>query len=281
MKVFQTIESLQKYLLVLRERNQDIGFVPTMGALHDGHLKLVSRSVADNDVTVCSIFVNPTQFNNPSDLKKYPRMTDKDIVLLKKVNCDIVFIPSVEDIYPEPDETNYDFGKLESVMEGKFRPGHFKGVAMVVKRLFEIVDPDNAYFGLKDYQQYLVIKALVKQFNLRVNIVGCPTVREKEGLAMSSRNLRLTENQNNAASVIYKKLKFIKDNFDKKSVSEWKNWFSNEINNNPELQLEYIEIVNANNLEPLSEKNTGTPKVACAAVYAGDVRLIDNILINV
>ncbi len=277
MEVFKTSVELQEYLQQFSEQNMKIGFVPTMGALHNGHLKLVEKAAEDNQIVVCSIFVNPTQFNNPTDLEKYPRMPEKDISLLKKLNCNVLFIPSVEEIYPEEDKTVFDFGILENVMEGKFRPGHFKGVAMVVKRLFEIVNPDNAYFGLKDYQQYLVIKKLVEDFNLNVNIVGCPTVREKDGLAMSSRNLRLSKEQRKTAPLIFEYLNYIKTHFKEKNIHEWKDWFENKISNNPILELEYVEIADAKTLAPPLHSDT---LVVCVAVFAGEVRLIDNILIN-
>jgi pantoate--beta-alanine ligase len=280
MKVFKTTSELRDELDVFAIQNGKIGFVPTMGALHKGHVELVLQAVKENDFIVASIFVNPTQFNNPEDLKKYPRMPEKDIEMLENAGCNFVFLPEYEEVYPAIDKTVYNFGLLESVMEGKFRPGHFKGVGMVVKRLFEIVKPTNAYFGLKDYQQFLVIKSLVEQFNIPVNIIGCPTVREKDGLAMSSRNLRLSKQQREFAPVIYDSLAFIKQHFKEKSVEKWRLWFEDRIIQTPELELEYFEIANANTLEIIADNVIGLPKVACAAVFAGDVRLIDNILIN-
>jgi pantoate--beta-alanine ligase len=280
MKVFKTNSDLRNELDVLIKQGSKIGFVPTMGALHRGHIELILQAVKENDFVVASIFVNPTQFNNPEDLKKYPRMPEKDIEMLEDAGCNFVFLPEYEEVYPAIDNTVYDFGKLENVMEGKFRPGHFKGVGMVVKRLFEIVKPTNAYFGLKDYQQYLVIKSLVEQFNIPVNIIGCPTVREHDGLAMSSRNLRLSERQRKFAPVIYESLTFIKQHFKEKSVENWKLWFEEKINQTPELKIEYFEIADANTLEIIGNNVVGLPKVACTAVFAGDIRLIDNILLN-
>ncbi len=280
MRVFKKILELKNELDLLSNQGKKIGFVPTMGALHQGHIELVLKSVKENDVTVASIFVNPTQFNNPEDLKKYPRMPEKDISMLENANCDYVFLPEYEEVYPQEDKTEYDFGNLEKVMEGKFRPGHFKGVGMVVKRLFEIVEPDNAYFGLKDYQQYLVIKSLVTQFNIPVKIIGCETIREDDGLAMSSRNLRLSAEQRKQAPEIYKSLCFIKKHIKDKNVLEWKKWFHNQINKNNQLSVEYIEIADANTLEEISEINDYQEIVLCVAVFAGEIRLIDNILIN-
>ncbi len=279
MHICKSINSLNKVLDSLRPY-KNAGFVPTMGALHEGHLKLVEHARKENDIVICSIFVNPTQFNNPKDLEKYPRMPEKDALLLEKENCDIAFIPSSKEIYPEKDRTNYDFGEIENVMEGKFRPGHFKGVGMVVKRLFEIVKPDNAYFGLKDYQQYLVIKKLVNQFNLNVNVIGCPTVREKDGLAMSSRNLRLSEEQRKAAPIIFESLKYIKNHFSSKSIPGWKEWFKSQINRFPALDVEYIEIADAETLMPVKNSNESKNIVVCTAVFAGEIRLIDNILLK-
>lgn len=279
MNIFYKTTCLKEYLLRLKKQGKSIGFVPTMGALHQGHLELVLHSKRSNDITVCSIFVNPTQFNNPDDLEKYPRMPEKDIEMLEKSNCDVLFMPSYEEVYPENDDNTYDFGGIENLLEGKFRPGHFQGVAMVVKNLFEIVEPNDAYFGLKDYQQYVIINKLVENFQLPVNITGCPTVREEDGLAMSSRNLRLNNKQRKAAPLIYESLKFIKGNFNEKPISEWKEWFSQQINNNPELNVEYVEIVDAHTL---TAPDTSTPSnmVALAAVFAGEIRLIDNVLIN-
>ncbi|MBS4014435.1 MAG: pantoate--beta-alanine ligase [Bacteroidetes bacterium] len=280
MKVFKKTLELKNELDILSKQGKKIGFVPTMGALHHGHIELVVRSVKDNDITVASIFVNPTQFNNPEDLKKYPRMPEKDIAMLENANCDYVFLPDYDEVYPKIDTTNYDFGMLEKVMEGKFRPGHFKGVGMVVKRLFEIVEPDNAYFGLKDYQQFLVIKSLVNQFDIPVNIVGCETIREHDGLAMSSRNLRLSDEQRKEAPEIYKSLSFIKKHIEDKSVLEWKQWFKDKINALSQLKVEYIEISDAITLEEVSLFDDSKSLVICVAVFAGEIRLIDNVLIN-
>ena len=280
MEITHNIKELQKKIEDFDRKKLLIGFVPTMGALHPGHISLIHQAKEENNIVVCSIFVNPTQFNNPADLEKYPRMPEKDIEMLEKAGCNIVFLPAKNEVYPEPDNTNYDFGSLENVLEGKFRPGHFKGVGMVVKRLFEIVKPHNSYFGLKDYQQFLVIKKLVEQFNIPVKVVGCPTIRENDGLAMSSRNLRLSYEQRKAAPLIYESLKYIKNNFDEQSLNAWKKWFIDTINNNPFLEVEYVEIVDAETLQKIDIDKKESDKVICVAVFAGDIRLIDNVLIN-
>lgn len=280
MIIAHSIKELNCSLEKILKNKLITGFVPTMGALHQGHISLVRHAKQENDFVVTSIFVNPTQFNNPDDLEKYPRMPEKDIEMLDEAGCDLVFLPSTDEVYPGKDDTTYDFGRLEDVLEGKFRPGHFKGVGMVVKRLFEMVKPHNAYFGLKDYQQFLVIKKLVEQFNIPVKVIGCPTIRENDGLAMSSRNLRLSDEQRNAAPLIFECLQFIKKNFPKKSIQEWKQWFVDKINSNQFLEVEYIEIVDANTLLDIDNDKPNAEKVICTAVFAGDIRLIDNVLIN-
>ena len=257
-----------------------VGFVPTMGALHKGHIELVNHSVKGNDVTVCSIFVNPVQFNNPDDLEKYPRTFDHDVAILRDAACDVVFYPSVKEIYPEPVTRQYDFGMLDKVMEGRFRPGHFNGVAIVVKRLFDIVAPDRAYFGEKDFQQLAIIRALVKLDNLDVEIIPCPIVREPDGLAMSSRNVRLNEEQRKNAPLIYDTLLFAKKMYPHFQPDELKKEVEQRINNNPHMQLEYFEISDTATLEPVEQNKSKKPVVACIAVYMGEVRLIDNMILN-
>ena len=207
MQFFNTKKELLAVLEIYRNEGKVIGFVPTMGALHEGHLSLVKDSKKNSDITVVSIFVNPTQFNDPEDLKRYPRTLEKDLDLLKSVNCDLVFAPSVEEIYPEPDTRKFDFGYLESIMEGAKRPGHFNGVGQVVSRLFDIVQPHKAFFGMKDFQQVAIIKNMVKQLNYSVEIISCPIVREENGLAKSSRNTLLEENYKKNAPHIYATLK--------------------------------------------------------------------------
>lgn len=257
-----------------------IGFVPTMGALHAGHISLVEKAVSETKVVIVSIFVNPTQFNDKSDLKKYPRNLDADLKLLEKTGCQIVFVPKAEEIYPETDTRKFDFGPLETVMEGKHRPGHFNGVAQVVSKLFDIVQPDKAYFGLKDFQQLAIIKEMVAQLNLPVEIVSCPIVREENGLAMSSRNELLTSGERKNAAVISETLFKVNELKTQKSVSELEYWIADTINKNPYLNVEYVEIVDDRRLQPVKSWDEKGGKVCCVAVFCGKVRLIDNFVFN-
>lgn len=257
-----------------------IGFVPTMGALHNGHLSLVEQAVAETDEVIVSIFVNPTQFNDPKDLERYPRNLEADLKLLEKTGCQIVFAPAVNEIYPEPDKRKFNFGALETAMEGKHRPGHFNGVAQVVSKLFEIVKPNKAYFGLKDFQQLAIIKNMVVQLNLPVEIVPCPIVREKSGLAMSSRNELLSADEHKNAAVISETLFIAKELAVEKSVNELKNWIVETINKNKCLTVEYVDIVDEIQLQPVKNWNEKAVKVCCVAVFCGKVRLIDNIVFN-
>lgn len=272
----ETTEEL-KYRL---KGNGTIGFVPTMGALHKGHISLVEKAVKENDIVVVSIFVNPTQFNDKSDLERYPRNLDADIKLLEKTGCHIVFAPGVDEVYPEPDTRKFNFGSLETVMEGKHRPGHFNGVAQVVSKLFDMVRPSKAYFGLKDFQQLAVIKNMVRQLNLSVEIVPCPIIREKSGLAMSSRNELLTPEERQNAATISETLFQSKELTGKKSVHELKKWVIETINKNPFLTVEYFEIVDDMQLQPVNSWDEKNIKVGCVAVYCGKVRLIDNVVFN-
>lgn len=272
----ETTEEL-KYRL---KGNGTIGFVPTMGALHKGHISLVEKAVKENDIVVVSIFVNPTQFNDKSDLERYPRNLDADLKLLEKTGCHIVFAPGVDEVYPEPDTRKFNFGSLETVMEGKHRPGHFNGVAQVVSKLFDMVRPNKAYFGLKDFQQLAVIKSMVRQLNLSVEIVPCPIIREKSGLAMSSRNELLTPEERQNAATISETLFQSKELTGKKSVHELKKWVIETINKNPFLTVEYFEIVDDMQLQPVNSWDEKNIKVGCVAVYCGKVRLIDNVVFN-
>lgn len=278
MKLVKTIAELQRELQA-RPANASVGFVPTMGALHEGHLSLVKQAVAENPLVVVSIFVNPNQFNDPGDLERYPRTLETDMKLLETTGCQLVFAPAVQEVYPEPDTRKFNFGKLEEVMEGKFRPGHFNGVAQVVSRLFDMVQPDKAYFGLKDFQQLAIIKSMVKQLNLAVEIVPCAIVREESGLAMSSRNELLSAEERKNAAGISKTLFRAKELKTQKSVEELVEWITHEINNNPFLNVEYVEIVDDEELQPVKSWDDPTTKVACVAVFCGKVRLIDNIII--
>lgn len=280
MQVFNTKNELISLLDHYRKEGKKIGFVPTMGALHEGHLSLVKESKKKSDVTVVSIFVNPTQFNDPEDLKRYPRTLDKDTALLETVGCDVVFAPSVEEIYPEPDTRRFDFGYLESVMEGAKRPGHFNGVGQVVSRLFDIVRPEKAFFGMKDFQQVAIIKNMVKQLNYDIEIVPCPIIREESGLARSSRNTLLDEEHRKNAPHIYATLKKACEMAKQMKVGELKEWIKNEIDNNPCLETEYVEIVDDTTLKVVENWSEAGTKVICVAVYAGKIRLIDNMVLK-
>lgn len=277
MKIVSKIQDLKGYLAQERLNNRRIGFVPTMGALHAGHLSLVKRCVDENDICVVSVFVNPTQFNDKKDLETYPRTLEKDCELLQSAGCDYVFAPSVEEMYPEPDTRVFDFGKVMQVMEGARRPGHFNGVAQVVSKLFYIVEPDNAYFGEKDFQQIAVIRAMVKQLGMSVKINDCPILREADGLAMSSRNTRLTPELRQKAPLIARTLKESTNFAPAKGVQEVIDYVVNTINQEPDMEVEYFEIVDGNTLESIKDwKDTDYP-VGCITVYCGEVRLIDNI----
>ena len=273
---------LTKLISEKKQSGNSIGFVPTMGALHDGHMSLVTEAVNNNDICIVSIFVNPIQFNNPEDLKKYPRTIKNDLLLLGNHlrEKDIIFTPSEKEMYPEKIDAKYNFGNLDTVMEGKYREGHFNGVAIVVKRLFDITLPDKAYFGLKDFQQYLIIKAMALKTRLSVEIIPCPIIREIDGLAMSSRNVRLDKNRRKSAPKIYKSLKKAKSLINIKSVGEIKSYVSEIINSDPFLELEYFEIVEMDNLLGFSDINLVSEAIGCIAVQAGQVRLIDNIIIK-
>lgn len=275
MSVFYTKESLIQALDRDRSEGKSIGFVPTMGALHEGHLALVSRALKQSDSVVVSIFVNPTQFNNSSDLEKYPRMLEKDVDLLKEVGNVIVFAPTIEEIYPENDHfEDLDLEGIDTVLEGRFRPGHFQGVVHVVRNLFQIVQPDKAFFGLKDFQQVAVIQLMVKKLGIPVEIIACPTMRSESGLALSSRNLRLTPEQKENALIIYNTLTFIKELKSKYSPNEAK-LKAIEYFQNGELELEYLEIVDSTNLKPLNDRWV-KGATCCVAAFCGEVRLIDN-----
>lgn len=278
MKVIKTINELSGLIENLKKEGKTIGLVPTMGALHNGHLSLVKESKKNNDITVVSVFVNPTQFNDANDLKRYPRTLDKDVVLLKSVNCDIVFAPSVEEIYPEKDTRVFNFGYLDTVMEGAKRPGHFNGVGQIVSRLFDIVKPHKAYFGMKDFQQVAIIKNLVKQLKYGPEIVSCPIIREEGGLALSSRNALLDDEHKKNAPHIHATLKKATTLVPEMSVGELKKWVINEINSNPFLEVEYFEIVDDTTLKVIESWDEEGIKVGCITVYAGSTRLIDNIV---
>lgn len=279
MKIFDNIVDLQNELFYLRKANKKIGLVPTMGALHQGHSSLVKQCVADNDITIVSVFLNPTQFNDPKDLERYPRTFEEDCKILNEVGADIVFAPTPKEMYPTPDNRHFEFPPTSTVMEGAKRPGHFNGVCQVVSRLFYITKPHNAYFGEKDWQQICVIKQLVKYLNLDINIIECPIIREESGLAMSSRNALLTSEERAIAANIYRILKESVAKKDSLSVDELQQEVINSINTIDQLEVEYFEIVDGNTLETVHSWNDSPYIVGCITVYCGatPIRLIDHI----
>ena len=282
MKVFTEKNKIQKELNLKRMENSSIGCVPTMGALHQGHLSLVNEALKNNDLVVVSIFVNPTQFNNQSDLENYPRTLERDIKLLQTVSSDIlVYAPTVDDIYNGNATADaFSFDGLEFEMEGKFRHGHFDGVGTIIKRLFEIIEPDNAYFGEKDFQQLAIIKKLVEKHNIHVKIKGCAIHREDSGLAMSSRNERLKLQYKKAAPFIFKTLNAAKKQFGTKSAKQVTEWVEKQFANNKYLDLEYFIIADVSTLKPVKRKSNKKTYRAFIAVFADDIRLIDNIALN-
>jgi len=282
MNIFYSAINLKKELQIHKNNFSNIGFVPTMGALHQGHTSLVKKAKSENNFCVASIFVNPTQFNNPEDLKKYPRTLETDLSMLEAAGCDVVFIPSVDAMYPEKDTRVFDFNKLDSVMEGQFRPGHFNGVGQIVSKLFDIVQPHKAYFGQKDFQQLAIIKYLAKHFmpELNIEIIACPIIREADGLAMSSRNLLLTPEHRKLAPVISQTLFKAVEIAKQYSVVDLKQWVIDQINQNELLKVEYFEIVDDTQLVPITNWDENNIKVGCIAVFAGNVRLIDNVIFS-
>ncbi|MDR0982330.1 MAG: pantoate--beta-alanine ligase [Culturomica sp.] len=280
MKVVNTKSELIELLEEAKKTGKTVGFVPTMGALHEGHISLLTECKRHCDVSVLSIFVNPTQFNDPADLERYPRTPEKDFSLLEDNGCNIVFYPSVEEIYPEQDTRKFDFGYIESIMEGAKRPGHFNGVAQVVSKLFYIVKPDKAFFGMKDFQQIAVIKKMVEILKMPIEIVECPIIREKSGLALSSRNKLLSDEHKKNAPHIHSILKKATNLATEIPTSELKEFIKKEIDKNSYLETEYVEIVDAETLRVITEPYPETKTVVCVAVYAGKIRLIDNIAIN-
>ena len=279
MIVYQRIVDLQNALFPLHKQGKKIGLVPTMGALHAGHASLVEKSVAHNDVTVVSVFVNPTQFNDKNDLRNYPRTLESDCDLLEKVGADFVFAPSVEEMYPTPDHRQFEYPPVSTVMEGAHRPGHFNGVCQVVSRLFYIVRPDRAYFGEKDWQQIAVVKAMVKALSLGVEIVECPIVREEDGLAKSSRNTLLSPDERAIAPAIYRALKESVDYAKTHTVAETHDKVVEGINSVEGLEVEYFSIVDGNTLQDVSSWDDSHYVVGCITVYCGKtpIRLIDHI----
>lgn len=279
MEVFTSILSLRLFLKEQRNLGKSIGLIPTMGALHPGHISLLNLANAENDISVCSVFVNPTQFNNPEDLAKYPRTLEADCVLLEAAGCTAVFAPSAEEVYPETPVITFDFGTLETVMEGASRPGHFNGVGIVVSKLFNIVQPDRAYFGQKDIQQVSVIKRLITDLSFPIQLVICPTVREVSGLAMSSRNQRLSEAEKETAAHIYRILSETKDRILKgEGVEDAKEEAVAAFAAIPAFTLDYIEVTDLNSLQSITTFKTNGTNTICVAAFLGPVRLIDNII---
>lgn len=279
MKILETIKDTSDHLQEIRNGNISIGFIPTMGALHQGHLSLIKEAKKENGYVTCSIFVNPIQFNNKNDLQVYPRDINRDIKLLESAGCDFLFHPSETEMYPEPVNEVFDFGNLDKVMEGMFRPGHFNGVAVVVKKLFEILKPDRAYFGLKDYQQLVIIHKVVNDFKLPIEIVPCSTIREEDGLAMSSRNQLLSRTDRLQAAMIYEALKMVKIQSGYSTINEIKKFIEQLFRKTKNTKLEYFEIVDMYTLKPLTTWAQSSNVIACIAVYVGNVRLIDNIIL--
>lgn len=277
MQVINTIAQLQETLLAERTKGMSIGLVPTMGALHEGHASLVRRSVSENDITVVSIFLNPTQFNDPKDLERYPRTLESDCAILEECGAQIAFAPSVSEIYPEPDTRQFSYPPTDSVMEGARRPGHFNGVCQIVSKLFMITDPDRAYFGEKDYQQIAVIRRMVEDLKFRVDIIPCPVIREADGLAMSSRNTLLAPDEKAIAPNIYRILQESKGLG--LTVSETQEWVVSNINEIPGLEVEYYSIVDGNTLADIEDWSGSDSVVGCITVYCGKtpIRLIDHI----
>jgi pantoate--beta-alanine ligase len=276
MTIFNHILDTRTVLNKHRSNGELIGFVPTMGALHSGHISLVDNAVKENDVVIVSIFVNPTQFNDKSDLTNYPRTPDEDIRLLEEAGVHYVFMPSVREMYPQEDTRVFDFGLLDKVMEGEHRPGHFNGVAQVVSKLFDIVEPNRAYFGQKDFQQLAIIRELVKQLKLTVEIIACPIMREKDGLAMSSRNLLLDAEKRKSAPLIYRTISEASNKAHELSVKELIHLVVSNINKDPNLSVEYFSLVDSISLQPVSSWNDSSSIIGCIAVKAGSIRLIDN-----
>jgi pantoate--beta-alanine ligase len=279
MNIFSTKNEVRNYWEQLKREGKKIGFVPTMGALHQGHLELVKRAKSENEIVISSIFVNPTQFDNDEDLKKYPRTLEVDCDLLRSAGCDAAFAPSAEEMYDEMPRLSFDFGNIETVMEGKYRKGHFKGVGIVVAKLFNIVLPDKAYFGKKDLQQVAVVKRLVKDLSFALEIIPCETIREKDGLAMSSRNRRLSTQGREVAFNVHLSLKIAQEMLlTGSTTSEAKDAVQNHFKDLPQFSVEYFEIVDFETFEPILVLNSHEQTAICTANYLEDVRLIDNVV---
>lgn len=280
MKIFYKISELKEHLVQLRQRGKTVGFVPTMGALHPGHISLIEIANTQCDISVCSIFVNPNQFNNPDDLKRYPRTPENDIKLLEEGNCDVLYMPEVKDIYPENDTRHFSFGYLDEILEGATRPGHYNGVGQVVSILLQGIEPDKAFFGSKDYQQVMIVKSLVKQLNIPVEIVSCPILRELDGLAMSSRNTLLNEEERVIASLVPRIMQQANNIVKQKGIAEAKQFVNDITSKVSIMKLDYFEVCNAETLEIKNDYNSNEKFVSLIAVFVGKIRLIDNWVLN-
>lgn len=280
MIVYRTKQDLTRHLDALPNRIKSIGLVPTMGALHQGHTSLVETAAGQNDLVVVTIFVNPSQFNDPTDLEMYPRTLDQDLELLQSLNVELVFIPSVKEMYPMEDKRTFDLGNLDKILEGKHRKGHFNGVAQIVSMLFETINPTRAYFGQKDFQQLVIVRRLVEILNMNLDIVACPIIREEDGLAMSSRNVRLNRDERELAPFIYITLQLAREKRGSFSPAEVKSWVISRFEKQPLMQLEYFEIVADKDLQPVVSWEDQVNKVGCLAVQLGGIRLIDNLIFD-
>lgn len=278
MLVFNKINELRSYLNQFKQNGDGlIGFVPTMGALHQGHISLIERSKSETNITVCSIFVNPTQFNNKKDLEFYPRTPQQDIIMLEKAGCDVLYMPEVSDVYPDETTNIFSFGYLSEILEAEKRPGHFDGVGQVVSILLKGVNPDKAYFGSKDYQQVMVVKNLVEQMKLNTQIVACPIVRESDGLAMSSRNVRLSAEERQIAAQIPMWMIKANELITQNKIQEAKSFVKHQVSLNPKMRLDYYEVCDADSLKPITDIHQAKKVIALIAVFVGEIRLIDNL----
>lgn len=276
MLVFDKIRDVREYLSQKRKDRATVGFVPTMGALHEGHTSLIGISRKETDITVCSIFVNPTQFNNQADLTKYPRTPEKDIAMLEAAGCDVLYMPDVADVYPEKDTRSFNFGYIDTILEGAHRPGHFNGVGQVVSILLEGIGPDKAFFGSKDYQQVMVVKELVRQLNLPTEIVACPILREPDGLAMSSRNVRLNAEERKVAALIPLMMQEARKLIVHEGIAAAKDYIAKEVAKQNLMKLDYYEVCKADTMELLEQYQPAEVTISLIAVFVGSVRLIDN-----
>jgi pantoate--beta-alanine ligase len=280
MIVYRTKQDLAGHIKTLQDQGKTIGLVPTMGALHEGHASLVQKAGEENDAVVVSIFVNPTQFNDPSDLEQYPRRLEEDLELLQSMQVNIAFTPAVKEMYPEEEDRTFDLGGLDQVLEGAFRKGHFNGVAQIVSKFFELIKPTRAYFGQKDFQQLVIVRRLVEVLQMDIEIVPCPIVREKDGLAMSSRNTLLSDEERESAPFIYQTLRLAREKKGAMTPEEVRKWVSSRFQNQSRLLLEYFDIVDDKRLAPITDWSEPVNKVGCIAVQLGGVRLIDNLNFN-